>query len=174
MKYQPVTAGTQTNPSEDAAFDRKEPDFDAKKPESEVSVSPSSSAQSKKRDDKTNKEAKGKRSVESFIGYRDLSAEFEDCSDNNINEVNAAGTIVPTVRQNSLNNTNTFSAAGPSNAAASPTYRKSSFIDASQLHEEPKTVHQALKNPSWIEAMQEELLQFKMQKVRVLVDLPHK
>nr|GEW57736.1 retrovirus-related Pol polyprotein from transposon TNT 1-94 [Tanacetum cinerariifolium] len=30
--------------------------------------------------------------------------------------------------------------------------------------EEPKCVHQALKDPSWIEAMQEELLQFKMQK----------
>nr|GEW60646.1 hypothetical protein [Tanacetum cinerariifolium] len=37
---------------------------------------------------------------------------------------------------------------------------------------EPKRVHQALKDPSWIEAMQEELLQFKMQKVWVLVDLP--
>nr|GFB45195.1 hypothetical protein [Tanacetum cinerariifolium] len=31
--------------------------------------------------------------------------------------------------------------------------------------EEPKRVHQALKDPTWIEAMQEELLQFKMQKV---------
>nr|GEY98870.1 hypothetical protein [Tanacetum cinerariifolium] len=31
--------------------------------------------------------------------------------------------------------------------------------------EEPKRVHQALKYPSWIEAIQEELLQFKMQKV---------
>nr|GEU82511.1 hypothetical protein [Tanacetum cinerariifolium] len=30
--------------------------------------------------------------------------------------------------------------------------------------EEPKGVHQALKDPSWIEAMQEELLQFKLQK----------
>nr|GEZ16987.1 hypothetical protein [Tanacetum cinerariifolium] len=30
--------------------------------------------------------------------------------------------------------------------------------------EEPKRVHQALKDPSWIEAMQEVLLQFKMQK----------
>nr|GFA09353.1 putative ribonuclease H-like domain-containing protein [Tanacetum cinerariifolium] len=38
--------------------------------------------------------------------------------------------------------------------------------------EEPKRVHKALKDPSWIEAMQEELLQFKMQKVWVLVDLP--
>nr|GFA37536.1 hypothetical protein [Tanacetum cinerariifolium] len=32
------------------------------------------------------------------------------------NEVNAAGSIVLTVGQNSLDNTNTFSAAGPSNA----------------------------------------------------------
>nr|GEW96136.1 hypothetical protein [Tanacetum cinerariifolium] len=38
--------------------------------------------------------------------------------------------------------------------------------------EQPKRVHQALKDPSWIEAMQEEILQFKMQKVWVLVDLP--
>nr|GEV47946.1 hypothetical protein [Tanacetum cinerariifolium] len=39
--------------------------------------------------------------------------------------------------------------------------------------EEPKRIHQALKDTSWIEAMQEELLQFKMQKVWVLVDLPY-
>nr|GFA28780.1 Gag-Pol polyprotein [Tanacetum cinerariifolium] len=37
----------------------------------------------------------------------------------------------------------------------------------------PKRVHQALKDPSWIEAMQEELLQFKLQKVWILVDLPY-
>nr|GEZ58187.1 hypothetical protein [Tanacetum cinerariifolium] len=37
-----------------------EHDFDAKKPESEVNVSPSSSAQSRKQDEKTKKEAKGK------------------------------------------------------------------------------------------------------------------
>nr|GEU60187.1 putative ribonuclease H-like domain-containing protein [Tanacetum cinerariifolium] len=41
------------------------------------------------------------------------------------------------------------------------------------LQEEPKRVHQALKDPSWIEAIQEELLQFKMQKVWILVDLTH-
>nr|GEY11579.1 hypothetical protein [Tanacetum cinerariifolium] len=41
-----------------------------------------------------------------------------------------------------------------------------------QIIEEPKRVHQALKDPSWIEAIQEELLQFKMQKVWVLIDLP--
>nr|GFB79963.1 hypothetical protein TSUD_135330 [Tanacetum cinerariifolium] len=32
---------------------------------------------------------------------------------------------------------------------------------------------QALNDPSWIEAMQEELFQFKMQKVWILVDLPY-
>nr|GFA04628.1 hypothetical protein [Tanacetum cinerariifolium] len=164
--------------------------------------------------------------------------------DNSINEVNAAGTLVLTVGKISLNSTNTFSAAGPSNVAASPTHGKSSSIDASQLlddpdmpeseditysdneddvgaeadfnnletsitvttqtrsmtrvakdqgglshmfnddfytcmfacflsQEEPKRVHQALKDPSWIEAIQEELIQFKMQKVWILVDLPY-
>nr|GEU56926.1 hypothetical protein [Tanacetum cinerariifolium] len=255
------------NTDGDVAFDEKEPEFDKKKHESKVIVSLSSSAQSKKHDDKTKKEAKGKSLVESFTGYRNLSVEFEDFSDNSINEVNPAGTLVPTVGQISPNSTNTFSAAGPSNAAASPIHRKSLCIDTSQLpgdpdmpkseditysndeddvgaeadfnnletsitvspilttrvykdhlvtkiigdlssatqtrsmarvakdqgglshmfnddfhtcmfacfllQEEPKRVHQALKDPSWIEAMQEELLQFKMQKVWVLVDLPY-
>nr|GFB06092.1 hypothetical protein [Tanacetum cinerariifolium] len=39
--------------------------------------------------------------------------------------------------------------------------------------EEPKKLHQALKDPSWIKAMHEELLQCMMQKVWVLVDLPN-
>nr|GEW63277.1 hypothetical protein [Tanacetum cinerariifolium] len=205
------------NNEEDAVCDGKEHDFDAKKLESEVILSPSSSAQSRKQYDKTKKEAKGKSHVKSVTGYRDLNAKFEYCSNNNNNEVNAAGSIVPTVGQNSLNSTNTFSAAGPSNDVVSPTYGKYLFIDASQftddpdmpeleditysddenvvgaeadfnnfetsitvcpipttrIHkdhhvsqiiEEPKRVHQALKDLSWIEAMQEELLQFKMQK----------
>nr|GFB12116.1 putative ribonuclease H-like domain-containing protein [Tanacetum cinerariifolium] len=38
---------------------------------------------------------------------------------------------------------------------------------------EPKKVIQALKDPIWIEAMQEELLQFKLQEVWTLVDLPY-
>ncbi|GKE80325.1 putative ribonuclease H-like domain-containing protein, partial [Tanacetum coccineum] len=39
--------------------------------------------------------------------------------------------------------------------------------------EEPKKVIYALKDPSWIEAMQEELLQFKLQEVWALVELPN-
>ncbi|GJS31383.1 putative ribonuclease H-like domain-containing protein [Tanacetum coccineum] len=38
---------------------------------------------------------------------------------------------------------------------------------------EPKKVIQALEDPSWIEAMQDELLQFKLQNVWTLVDLPN-
>nr|GEY97425.1 putative ribonuclease H-like domain-containing protein [Tanacetum cinerariifolium] len=190
--------------------DEKEHDFDAKKPESKVNVSPSSSAQSRKQDDKIKKEAKEKSPVESFTGYRNLSAEFEDCTNNSINKVNDAGTIVP--GQNSPNNTNTFSAAELedityfddeddvgaeadfNNLETSitispiPTTRVHKDHPVSQIIgdlslttqtrsmtrvEEPKRVHQALKDPSWIEAMQEELFQFKMQKVWVLVDLPN-
>nr|GEU55559.1 hypothetical protein [Tanacetum cinerariifolium] len=169
------------NTNGDVAFNEKEPEFKVKKPESEVIVSPSSSAQSKKHDDKTKREAKGKSLVEYLTGYRNLSAEFEDFFNHSINEVNV-GTLVPTVGQISPNSTNTFSADGPSNVVASPTHEKSSFIDDSQYpddldmlkleditysdddDEEPKRVHQALKDPSWIKAKQEELLHFKMQK----------
>nr|GEZ24959.1 putative ribonuclease H-like domain-containing protein [Tanacetum cinerariifolium] len=142
MNYQPITAGNQTNPN--AGFQDKfdaekvvEEEHNAKKPESAVNVSPSSSVQSEKKDNKTKKQDKGKSHVEYFTRNRDLSAEFENHSDNNINDVNAAGSIVPTVGQNSSNNTNPFSAAGPSNTSASPTLGKSSFKDASQLPDDP-------------------------------------
>nr|GEV51641.1 hypothetical protein [Tanacetum cinerariifolium] len=139
----PVWSSGFTNPQNndgDVAFVEKEPEFDAKKPECEVNVYPSSSAQSKKQDDKTKREGKGKSPVESFTRYRYLSAELEDYSKHSINEVNAVSTLVLTIGKISLNNPNTFSAAGntfsdadPSNAAASPTHGKSSCIDASQL-----------------------------------------
>ncbi|GJS24986.1 putative ribonuclease H-like domain-containing protein [Tanacetum coccineum] len=38
--------------------------------------------------------------------------------------------------------------------------------------EEPKTISQALKDERWVEVTQEELLQFKLQQVWILVDLP--
>nr|GEV16671.1 hypothetical protein [Tanacetum cinerariifolium] len=65
------------------------------------------------------------------------SSKFEDFFDKNINEVNAAGTLVPTVGQISSKSTNTFSAADPLNVVASLTHGKSSFIDASQLPDDP-------------------------------------
>ncbi|GKE34855.1 putative ribonuclease H-like domain-containing protein [Tanacetum coccineum] len=51
-------------------------------------------------------------------------------------------------------------------------------IPTTRIHknfiQEPKKVIHALKDPSWIEAMQDELLQFKLQKVWTLVDLPNR
>nr|GEY68829.1 hypothetical protein [Tanacetum cinerariifolium] len=147
INYQPVTAGNQSNPSAgvqeqfdakksgeetvqqyvlflvwssgstnpqntdgDVAFDEKEPEFEGRKPDSEVNVSPR---------------------------YRNLSTEFEDFSNNSINEDNVAGTLVPPVGQLFPNNTNTFNVVGLSNAAASPTHGKSSYVDSSQLPDDP-------------------------------------
>nr|GEU55756.1 retrovirus-related Pol polyprotein from transposon TNT 1-94 [Tanacetum cinerariifolium] len=106
-----------SNTNGDTAFEVKEPECEGRKPESKVYVSPSSSVQTKKHDDKTKREAKGKSHIESSTGYCNLSVEFEDFSDNNINEVNAADSPVFAVGQISTNSTNTFSAAGPSNTA---------------------------------------------------------
>nr|GEX17263.1 putative ribonuclease H-like domain-containing protein [Tanacetum cinerariifolium] len=125
------------NTNGDATFEVKEPKFEGRKPESKVYVSPSSSAKTKKHDDKTKREAKGKNNVELSIGYRNLSAEFEDFFDNSINEVNAASTPVPTVGQISSNSTNTFSVAGPSNTVVSPILGESSYVDPSQYLDDP-------------------------------------
>ncbi|GJY09550.1 putative ribonuclease H-like domain-containing protein [Tanacetum coccineum] len=38
---------------------------------------------------------------------------------------------------------------------------------------EPKKISKALEDESWVDAMQEELLQFKIQKVWILIDLPY-
>nr|GEY69841.1 hypothetical protein [Tanacetum cinerariifolium] len=188
MNYQPVTAGNQTNPS--ASFQDKfdaekageeidqqyEPDFDAKKLESEVNVSPSSGAQSRKQDDKTKKEAKGKSLIESFTRYRDLSAEFKDYSNNSINEVNATELedIIYSNDEDDVGAEADFNNLEISITVTSiPTTRVHKDHPLTQIIEEPKRVHQALKDPSWIEAMKEELLQFKMQKVWILVDFSY-
>nr|GEW78555.1 hypothetical protein [Tanacetum cinerariifolium] len=72
--------------------------FEVKEPESVVHVSPSSCDKKKKHDDKTKREAKGKK----FF-------------DNSTNDVNAANTSVIAVGPNLTNSTNTFSVAGPFN-----------------------------------------------------------
>ncbi|GJT87426.1 putative ribonuclease H-like domain-containing protein [Tanacetum coccineum] len=42
-----------------------------------------------------------------------------------------------------------------------------------EVAEEPKKISEALKDDCWVEAIQEELLQFRLQQVWILVDLPH-
>nr|GEV37908.1 hypothetical protein [Tanacetum cinerariifolium] len=129
-----------TNPQDndkDALVDGKEHGVDIQKSLSADIPSSSSSAQTRKQADKTEREDKGKSHVESFTGYRDLNTEFEECSNNSSNGVNAASSLVPTAGHNFINSTNNFSVAGPSNTAVSPTYENSSFQDASTSSHDP-------------------------------------
>nr|GFA25849.1 ribonuclease H-like domain-containing protein [Tanacetum cinerariifolium] len=80
-------------------------------------LSSSSGAQTRKQGDKTENKDKGKSPVVTIIGVRDLNTEFEECNNNRSNGINAASSSVSTVGHNFINNTNDFSAAGPSNAA---------------------------------------------------------
>nr|GEV17357.1 hypothetical protein [Tanacetum cinerariifolium] len=73
MNYQPVITGDQPNPGADPQNTNNDATFKVKEPESEVRVSPSSSAKTKKHDDKTTREAKGKSLVELSIGVRNLN-----------------------------------------------------------------------------------------------------
>nr|GFA14009.1 hypothetical protein [Tanacetum cinerariifolium] len=88
------------------------------------SVSPniqfsSSGAQIRKQGDKTENKDKGKSPVVTITGFRDLNEEFEECTNNSNNGVNAASSSVSTAGHNFINSTNDFSDAGPSNAVAS-------------------------------------------------------
>ncbi|GJU28414.1 putative ribonuclease H-like domain-containing protein [Tanacetum coccineum] len=53
-----------------------------------------------------------------------------------------------------------------------PTLRIHNIHPKSQILEEPKKISEALQDNIWVQAMQEELLHFKLQQVWVLVDLP--
>nr|GEX79554.1 hypothetical protein [Tanacetum cinerariifolium] len=63
-------------------------------------------------------------------------------------------------------------------ASPIPTFRihkdhpKSQIIGPVDTSEEPKKIFDALKDLSWVEAMQEELFQFKIQNIWILVDCP--
>nr|GEX52584.1 hypothetical protein [Tanacetum cinerariifolium] len=139
--------------------------FEVKEPESEVQVSLSSSAKTKKHDDKTKREAKGKNMLAlEDITYSDdeedvgAEAGFSNL-ETNINLLKQGDKTSMVKEQSGLTQINNDDFH---------TCMFACFLS----QEEPKRVHQALKVPSWIEVMHEELLLFKMQKVYVLVDLP--
>nr|GFC57822.1 hypothetical protein [Tanacetum cinerariifolium] len=119
------------NKNKDALVDGKEHDNDIQKSVSADIHSSNSGAQTRKHGDKTDNKDKGKSPVVTITGFRDLFAEFEECTNNNSNGVNAASSSVSTAGHNFINTTNDFSAAGPSNTAASPTVANSSSQDAS-------------------------------------------
>nr|GEW52129.1 hypothetical protein [Tanacetum cinerariifolium] len=116
MNYHPVIAENQSNTHADAHTDGKEHD-DIQKSVSPVIHSLRSGAQTRKQGDKTKNKDKGKSHVVTITGFRDLNAEFEEYNNNRSNGVNAASSSISAIGQNSIDSTNDFSAAGPSNAA---------------------------------------------------------
>nr|GEX29986.1 hypothetical protein [Tanacetum cinerariifolium] len=96
-----------------------------------------------------------------------LSNRFEDILGDTTNSVDTNGV------EANLSNMETSITASPT-----PTFRihkdhpKSQIIGPVDSPEEPKKIGDALKDPSWVEAMQKELLQFKIQNVWIFVDCP--
>nr|GEZ87026.1 hypothetical protein [Tanacetum cinerariifolium] len=154
MNYQPVTA--------DATFDGKEHDFDAKKPNSEVILSPSNSAQSRKQDDKTKKEAKGKKleDITYFDDENDVGAEAD------FDNLETSSTVnpIPTTRihkdhpisqiirdLSSTTQTRSMTRVVKDQGGLSQMFNDDFYtcmFACFLLREEPKRVHQALRDPS--------------------------
>nr|GFA78211.1 hypothetical protein [Tanacetum cinerariifolium] len=191
-----VLSDGSTNPknNKDAHTDGKEHD-DIQKSMSPDIYSSSYGDLTREQGDKTENRDKGKSPVVTITGFRDLNEEFAKCINNSSNGFNAAGSSVFAAGLNFTNSTNDFSAVGPLNAVM-PNLEDLSLnaddvgaeadinnmesiilvspIPTSRIHKDhPTSQIIALKDPSWIEAMQEELLQFKMHKVWILVDLPY-
>nr|GEW13805.1 hypothetical protein [Tanacetum cinerariifolium] len=203
----PLWSSGSTNPhntDDDAAFEVNEPEFEGKKPESEVYVSPSS----KFEDFSDN-------SINEVNAANSLVPAIGQISTSKTNTFSAAGpsntAVSLTHGKSSYIDPSQYPDDPKMPALEDITYSdgeedvgaKADFTNletnitvssipttkvhkdypvtqiigdlslATQIRKEPKRIHQALKDPSWIEAMQEELLQFKMQKVWVLVDLPN-
>nr|GFA06164.1 hypothetical protein [Tanacetum cinerariifolium] len=136
------------NKNKDALVDGKEHDNDIQKSVSPDVHSLSSGAQTRKQGDKTENKDKGESHVVTITGFRDLNAEFEESMARAVRDQGGLSQMF-----NEDFHTCMFAY----------------FLS----QEEPKRVHQALKDLSWIETMQKEFLQFKMQKVWILVDLPY-
>nr|GEW94780.1 hypothetical protein [Tanacetum cinerariifolium] len=149
MNYKPVVAGNQSNGSAGKARVETVPDKDyillplwTQDP-----LLPSSS-----------KESLG----DGFKPSRE--EEKKDSKDPRNDDYEVLSTKEPRVNQEkdvNVNNTNTIYTVSPSANVASI---KDNVVDKDIVYGlEPKKVIQALTDPSWIEAMQDELLQFKLQ-----------
>nr|GEW75116.1 ribonuclease H-like domain-containing protein [Tanacetum cinerariifolium]GEZ46452.1 ribonuclease H-like domain-containing protein [Tanacetum cinerariifolium] len=197
----------------------QEPEFDEKKPESEVNVSQSSSAQSKKHDDKTKREAKSKipavgkispNSTNTFSVAGPSNAvaspthgksscidasqllddpdmpELEDITYSNdeddvgakadfkILETSITVSLIPTTRVHKdhpmtqiigdlslATQTRSIARVAKDQGGLSQMFNDdfhTCMFVCFLSQEEPKRIHQALKDPSWIKAVQEELL----------------
>nr|GEX23220.1 hypothetical protein [Tanacetum cinerariifolium] len=165
------------NTDGDAAFKVKEPEFEGKKPESEIHVSPSSSVQTKKHDDKTKREAKGIAAgpsntvVSPTHGkslYVDTSQYPNDPNMPELEDITYSDDEEDVGAEANFTNLEITITVSPI-----LTTRVHKDHPVTQIIGDLSSATQT-RSTKRIEAMQEELLQFKMQKVWVLVDLPNK
>nr|GFC45053.1 hypothetical protein [Tanacetum cinerariifolium] len=154
------------NYNKDALVDRKEHDDDIQKSVSPDFHSLSCGDQTRKQGDKTENKDKGQNYTNSTNDFS--AAGLSNAAMPNLENLSQDADDVGA--EADINNMESIILVSPI-----PTTRIHKDHPTSQIigdlslttqtRKEPKRVHQALKDPSWIEAMQEELLQFKMQKV---------
>nr|GEU94239.1 putative ribonuclease H-like domain-containing protein [Tanacetum cinerariifolium] len=173
----PVWSSGSTNPQNndgDVAIDGKEPDFDVKKPESEVIISPSSSAQSRKQDDKTKKEAKGKIPT---VGQNSLNSTNIFNADEDIAYSDVEDDVGAEADFNNLETSVTFSPIPTSRVYKD--HLVTQIISDLSSTTQTRSMTKVVKDQGGLlqifndDFHIEELFQFKMQKVWILVDLPY-
>ncbi|GJU28900.1 putative ribonuclease H-like domain-containing protein, partial [Tanacetum coccineum] len=97
--------------------------------------------------------------------------EFAQCTDPDFTnlETTMNVSLIPTLRIHSIHPTTQIigdlTSTVQTRSKVNKSYGAHAFI-------EPKKISQALKDENWVDAMQEELLQFKIKKVWILIDLP--
>ncbi|GJY63240.1 putative ribonuclease H-like domain-containing protein [Tanacetum coccineum] len=163
MNYVPVVAGTNSNDFVDGSL------FDSSSNNANNDEPQPSSDVKKKDDEDVNKES----------GIDD-----QERPRNNTQDVNTARPSINTASTNVNTGSLNINIVSPTVTTALLEATHVDFfgdeieldmsnITTTYLVPKPKKVIQTLTDPSWIEAMQDELLQFKLQKVWTLVDLPY-
>nr|GEU74317.1 hypothetical protein [Tanacetum cinerariifolium] len=195
----PVWSSGSTNPQNtdgDAAFEVKEPEFEGRKPQSKVHVSLSSSAQSKKHDDKSKREAKGKSPVDDVgplntvvspthgkSSHIDTSQYLDDPNMPELEDITYSNDEEDVGAEADFTNLETSITVSPiPTTKVHKDHHVTQIIGDLSLATQKMSISRVaedqgglsqINNDDFHTSMQEELLQFKMQKVWVLVDFPY-
>nr|GEW27852.1 hypothetical protein [Tanacetum cinerariifolium] len=179
MNYEPIVAGTRSNGFEvtkanDNAYpkssndDRSEPSNDDEKKVDEDPRNKSECKDQEKNDNVNNTYNVNTVDVSTFYFLSDDEDNGAVADMNNLDTTIQVSPI-PTTR---IHKDHDYCQVIRDLQSATQTRKISKNLEEHGF-EEPKKVIHALKDPSWIEAIQEELLQFKLQGFWTLVDLPN-
>ncbi|GJV45926.1 ribonuclease H-like domain-containing protein, partial [Tanacetum coccineum] len=174
MNYQPISAGNRTNgnagleTNSDAGQARKE-----NVPDQEYILLPllhtSSNVPSNSEESSPKDDAGKKNEVKDSAKEGNMNGPGEATNTDSTNRLNTVSSPVNTDTVD-LQDTGIFGSAYDDEYVGAEADLSNLETNMSM---EPKKVTRALDDESWVEAMQEELLQFKLLNVWTLVDLPH-